>query len=83
MTIEELYAERLASMSPKERVARAAAMFQWSREMIGRQIIKEEAMAGRAPLMPEVLKWRIALRMYGADPKARTVIERRLADVSG
>lgn len=65
-------------MSPKDRIARSIAMFQWARELIGRQII-----AAKGPMSAERLKWEIALRQYGSDPTARATIERKLNDVSG
>ncbi|WP_425617893.1 hypothetical protein NA78x_001583 [Anatilimnocola sp. NA78] len=38
MTIEEEYRARIEALALHERVARSAAMFHWTREMIGRQI---------------------------------------------
>jgi hypothetical protein len=76
-SIEELYQSRMQSLTPVERIERCAAMFQWTREMLARQIIKE-----MGPLPSERLKWEVALRQYGADPKARALIERMLANVS-
>jgi len=64
------------SLSPKERVARSAAMLQWTRELLGRQVIAELGV-----MSDERLKWEVAKRMYGADPSAKNMIERRLADV--
>ena len=75
--IEAEYRRRVDALSPKERIARAAAMFQWTREMIARRIVSESG-----PMKPEELKWRVALRQYGADPQAKALIERMLADVS-
>ena len=64
-------------MSPAERVARSAAMFQWTRQQIARQLV-----AQRGEMNEEVLKWRVALRLYGNQPAIREMIERKLADVS-
>lgn len=69
-SIEERYQADMDGLSPKERVARAIAMFNWSREAIARQIIKEE---GECDL--QRLKWKVALRQYGADPQMRAWIE--------
>ena len=69
-------------MLPKERVARSLEMFQWMREMVGRQILKEVATSGVQPLSDEELKWQCALRMYGAEPAVVALIERRQKDVS-
>jgi hypothetical protein len=49
------YQERIDAMTPKERVARAASLFQWTRETI--QII-----AKSGPMDSEQLKWRVAMR---------------------
>jgi hypothetical protein len=74
--IEQHYQSQMAALTPRERLERAAAMFQWTREMLARQILAE-----RGPMSAERLKWEVALRQYGADPAARALIERRLADV--
>lgn len=65
------------ALSPVERMERCAAMLKWSRDMLARRIVEE---AG--PMSAEQLKWEVAKRMYGADPKARAMIGRKLADVS-
>ena len=83
MTIEAEYRARINALAPHERVARSAAMFQWTREMIGRQICKEQLETGGEVLSGEKLKWQIALRMYAAEPAVVALIQRRLADVSG
>lgn len=64
-------------MTPAERVARSAAMFQWTRDQLARQIIAE-----RGPTDTESLKWLVALRLYGNEASVREMIERKLADVS-
>lgn len=66
-------------MLPKERVARSAAMFQWMRDMIGRQISRESS----SPIPAEELKLRIGLRVYANEPAIVAMIEKRLDDVSG
>jgi hypothetical protein len=52
-------------------------MFQWTREQLARQII-----AQLGPMDASVLKWHIALRLYGNEPIVREMIERELAHVS-
>lgn len=59
-------------------MARCVALFQWNRELLGR-VVKVEL----GPMTEERLKWEVAKRMYGADPNALALIERKLADVSG
>lgn len=81
MTIEEEYRARVDALAPHERVARSAAMFQWTREMIGRQILEERRVAGAAEITAEELKWRIALRMYADEPPVVALIHRRLAEL--
>jgi hypothetical protein len=49
----------------------------WARGFIARQILEE-----RGPLGKERLKWEVALRQYGADPIARSLIEGIRARVS-
>ena len=75
--IQTIYQNRLAAMTPAERVARSVAMFQWTREQLARQIIAEQG-----PTHPSRLKWLVALRLYGNEPQVKAMIERKLADVS-
>lgn len=76
--IENLYRERVDAMTPSERVARSAAMFQWTREQLARQIVAE-----RGDCDAETLKWEVALRLYGDQPTMRVLIQRKLGNVSG
>jgi hypothetical protein len=75
--IEQKYQARIDAMSPDERMDRASSLFNWVRENIARQIVAESG-----PVDPEVLKWRIALRLYGDDPVTRLMIEEKLASVA-
>ncbi len=75
--IELEYQRRTDAMTAAERVARSAAMFQWTRDQLARQITSE---SGEMP--DEVLRLRVALRLYGREPEVRNMIERKLADVS-
>lgn len=77
-SIEQLYQSRMDALSAQQRLERCAAMLQWTRELIARQIL-----AASGPMPPERLKWEVAKRMYGADPAARAMIDRKLTDVSG
>ncbi len=77
-SVEALYRERIDRMTITERVLRAAALFAWSRSFVARQVIAEN---GAVPI--ERLKWEVALRQYGADPAARSMIERMLSRASG
>jgi hypothetical protein len=75
--VEALYRERIDRMTIAERVQRAEALFAWSRGFIARQVVAEHG-----ALPNERLKWEVALRQYGADPAARSMIERMLARAS-
>lgn len=74
--VELKYRELIDAMTAKERMARAAALLQWSREAIARRIVAESG-----PMDSERLKWHVALRQYGADPATRKMIQRILDDV--
>ena len=76
--IEQAYRKRIASLTPAERIARSAAMYQWTRDQIARQIRADEP-----GILPENLKWQVALRLYGDQPIVREWIERKLKNVSG
>jgi hypothetical protein len=75
--IEQQYQSRMDALSPRERLARCTAMLKWTRDLIARRVIDE---LGEMP--DERLKWEVAQRMYGADPAAKALIDRRLRDVS-
>jgi hypothetical protein len=75
-SVELEYRRRIDAMTIPERVQRAVELFVWSRDFVARQIVAEPG-----PLSDERLKWEVALRLYGADPAARSMIERILARV--
>ena len=56
--------------------ARVASLH-WSRELVARQILNDLGPMGR-----DRLKWEVALRFYGAEPKVRAMIRRQLDRVS-
>jgi hypothetical protein len=76
-SVQQHYQSRMDCLSPAERFERCAAMLQWTRELLGRQIL-----ADSGPVSNERLKWEVAKRLYGAGPAARAMIDRKLADVS-
>lgn len=75
--VEQHYASRMDALAPHERMARCTAMFKWTRDLLARQILAEIG-----EMSHERLKWEVAKRMYGADPAAMALIDRRLNDVS-
>ena len=74
---EKYYQNAIDQMSPKDRMARSVALLKWARELVARQIRSEFG-----PMSDERLRWEVALRMYGRDPRAREMIENELANVS-
>lgn len=75
--VEREYQARMDALSPRERMERCAAMLKWTRDMLARRVVEEFG-----PMSDDRLKWEVAKRMYGADPAALAIIERRLAYVS-
>jgi len=75
--VEEAYQRAVDAMSPAEKIARMVALNEWARWNIARIITDESG-----PLPPDVLKWRIALWIYGNEPGCRQLIEEQLARVS-
>jgi hypothetical protein len=53
-------------------------MFAWARGLISREIV-----ARRGPLSAERLKWETAMRLYGSDATAQSLIQRMLDHVPG
>ena len=76
--IEARYRDCIDAMTPAERVARSAAMFAWTRNQIARQITSQQG-----EMDAELLKWKVALRLYGSESSVRRLIEREFPDVSG
>ena len=76
--IEQAYRDRVARMTTAERIARSAAMFEWTRQQIARQISAQQGDVDQ-----ETLKWMVAHRLYGREPNVCTWIDRKLKDVSG
>ena len=74
--VEREYQARIDAMSIAEKVARAAAMLRWAREMIAREI-----QSAKPGISAERLKWEVALRQYGSEPQVRALIESMLARV--
>lgn len=75
--IEQLYLERMNQLTMVERVARSAAMFQWTRDLLARQVVQE-----MGPMSPEQLKWEVAKRVYANEPLILSFISRKMSDVS-
>jgi hypothetical protein len=75
---EARFREAQDALPAHARVARAAAMFDWARGVIGREIL-----ARSGPLPAERLKWETAMRLYGSNATSRMLIQRMLDHVSG
>lgn len=76
LTIEDHYQQRIAEMTPAEKFERMHAMNAWARWNMARRITERE---GEIP--PAVMKWKIALQLYGKNPVCRELIEQELARV--
>ena len=76
-SVEKEYQSRMAALTPAERVARSVAMFNMTRESIGRQVIAE-----LGEMSYDRLRWEVALRMYASEPAICEMIRERLKDVS-
>lgn len=70
MNIEREYRARVDAMSVAERIRRAEALFNWSRDYLARSII-----ANRGPMSDDDLKWEIALRLCGSHPATKRLID--------
>ncbi len=75
--IQRLSDERTAAMTPAERVARASAMLRWTREFLARQIAAEEPDCSE-----ELLKLKVAARLYAAEPSVLALIHEQMRRVS-
>lgn len=73
--LEAEYRRRIAAMAPRERIARSMASLAWARAAIARQI-----MAGEGPVAEDRLRWLVALRLYGSDPRTVALIHRAMGD---
>lgn len=74
--VEDTYRRAVDAMTPAEKFDRMHALNAWARWNIARRITEESG-----PLPPDVLKWRIALWIYGQNPECRQLIEEHLARV--
>jgi hypothetical protein len=70
MNIELEYRARIDAMSVVERIRRAEALFNWSRDYLARAIV-----ADRGPMSDDDLKWEVALRQYGTHPATKELID--------
>ena len=74
MDIEAEYQKRVSEMTPCEKMARSVAMAAWARETIARQIRSEVG----PDVSDERIKWLVAMRIYGADPQTKVLVQRML-----
>jgi hypothetical protein len=77
LDIEQLHRDRMLALKPHERMERCAAMFQWTREMVGRRVTAE-----KGDMPPERLKWEVAKRIYANEAELLRLIEEHLSRVS-
>ncbi len=74
INIEAEYQKRVSEMTPCEKIARMAAMAAWARATIARQIRSEVG----PDVSDERIKWLVAMRIYGADPQTKALVQRML-----
>ena len=74
--VEDAYWQAVDAMTPAEKFARMHALLSWARDLYARQLREK-----LGDVSEERIKWEVALRQYGADPRARELIERKLRDV--
>ena len=75
--IKQRYDKLIDAMPIHVKVARAAEMFQWSRDWLMRQVLAE-----KGPMSEERLRLEIAMRMYGHEEPVRQLIEKALSHVA-
>jgi hypothetical protein len=74
--VEEIYQQRIAAMTPAEKIRRMHELLYWMRDLYARQLREK-----LGEISEERLKWEVALRQYGGDPRTRELIEQRLRNV--
>jgi len=74
MDVEAEYQKRIEAMPPYKKVERAVAMAAWARETLARQIRAEVG----SEVSDERIKWLVAMRIYGAQPQAKALVQRML-----
>ncbi|OYP35018.1 hypothetical protein CGZ80_13500 [Rhodopirellula sp. MGV] len=75
--VELEYERRWRAMSPAEKLSRSAAMLTWTRQQIARRLRSSEP-----SLSDEVVRWRVALKLYEREPEVVKLILEKLASVS-
>lgn len=74
--VEDTYRAAIDAMTPAQKIARMLQLNQWAHWNIERRIAAE-----RGPVSPEIMKWEVALWVYGRNPACRELIEEHLARV--
>ena len=75
--VQQEYEKRMAALSGREKVTRAAVLLKWSRDVIARQILEQKPV-----LNPEILKWKVAQRVYAAEPAVLALTQQAIDRVS-
>jgi len=76
MPLADPYQIAVDDLTPSQKLARVHALFDWVRDLYARQLSQQ-----LGNVSTERLRWEVALRLYGNDPQARKLIERKLRDV--
>ncbi len=75
--VEDAYQKAVDAMTPAEKFRRVEGFYKWVRDLYARQILEEHG-----PMSDELLKWRVALRIYGRQPATKALIEAEIERVS-
>lgn len=70
MNVETEYRKRVDAMTAAEKVRRCEELFEWARRVRMRAIVAEHG-----PMPASRLRRELAMRLYGADPAMRRLIE--------
>jgi len=74
--LEGAYRRAVDAMTPAQKIARMVELNRWAHWNIERCITEADG-----PQPQEVMKWRVALWLYGRNPECRRLIEEQLARV--
>jgi len=74
--VDDEYIAHIDQMTVAEKMERSAAMLNWARDLIARQIRKT-----KPDISDERLRWEVADRQYQAEPEACSLIEEILSRV--
>lgn len=75
--VQQAYRAYVDSLRPADKVRRVEQMLYWTRELLARQVRQELGDIG-----DEQIRWEVARRMYGSDPRFLKLLQQKARDVS-